>query len=60
MGQGKWGPGSQMRVNCMLSLALREWDMEWVSFDERIMEEAQTGGAAQGGAGLAGAPPPVL
>lgn len=36
MGQGKWGPDFQMRVNSMVSLALREWDRGWVSFERGL------------------------
>lgn len=66
MGRGHYGGrGGAGKVGARLSeegqlcgsLALREWDREWVSFDERIVEEAQTRGAAQGGASLARAPP---
>lgn len=62
-GQGKWEPG--FRVTFMapcpravqISSLQRDQDMKWVRFDKGTVGEAQTGGAAQGGAGLLRAPP---
>lgn len=51
-----YGPLSQGSA-AKISLALRHWDIEWVLFDKGTMGVAQTGGAAQGGVGPAGAPP---